>query len=85
MEPSEVRTGTPAVVDLAAPGPVRCPCGRARRAFADVPDAPASVHRVEIEADARAHDHRDHAEIDVCVRQTPSCGPCYDRGMVERG
>src|SRR4051794_3701956 len=21
----------------------------------------------------------------VCVRQTPSCGPCYDRGMVERG
>ena len=46
---------------------MRCPCGRARRAFADVPDAPASVHRVEIEADARAHYHRDHAEIDYVL------------------
>ncbi len=61
--PHEVRTGTPVVVDLAAPGPVHCPCGRARRAFADVPDAPAGVQRVEIEADARAHYHRDHTEI----------------------
>src|SRR4051812_13962132 len=32
-------------------------------AFADVPNAPASVHRVEIESDARAHHHRDHTEI----------------------
>ena len=55
------------VVDLAAPDPVRRPCGRARRAFADVPDAPASVHRVEIEADARAHHHRDHTEIDYVL------------------
>ena len=63
LKADEVRTGTPVVVDLAALDPVRCPCGRARRAFADVPDAPASVHRVEIEADARAHYHRDHMEI----------------------
>ncbi len=63
MNAHEERAGTPMVVDLAALDPVRCPCGRARRAFADVPDAPASVHRVEIEADARAHYHRDHAEI----------------------
>ncbi len=28
-----------------------------------MPHAPASVHRVEIEADAGAHYHRDHAEI----------------------
>ncbi len=63
LKADEVRTGTPVVVDLAALDPVHCPCGRARRAFADVPDAPASVHRVEIEADARAHHHRDHTEI----------------------
>ncbi len=63
LKADEVRTGTPVVVDLTTLEPVRCPCGWARRAFADVPDAPASVHRVEIEADARAHYHRDHAEI----------------------
>ena len=63
MNPHEERAGNPVVVDLAALDPVRCPCGWARRAFADVPDAPASVHRVEIEADARAHYHRDHTEI----------------------
>ena len=54
---------TAAVADLSAIAPVRCPCGWARRAFGDVPGAPASVHRVEIEADARAHYHRDHTEI----------------------
>ena len=42
--------------------PVRCPCGWARRAFADVPNAPASVHRVEVEVDARTHYHREHTE-----------------------
>ncbi len=63
MNAHEERMGSPVVVDVAALEPVRCPCGWARRAFADVPDAPASVHRVEIEADARAHHHRDHTEI----------------------
>ena len=66
MNAQEERTGSPVVVDLTTLDPVRCPCGWARRAFADVPDAPASVHRVEIEADARAH-HRDHAEIDYVL------------------
>ncbi len=63
VDPHEERTTSTVVVDFAALDPVRCPCGWARRAFADVPDAPASLHRVEIEADARAHYHRDHAEI----------------------
>ena len=71
-----VRTGSPAVVDLASLDPVRRPCGRARRAFADVPDAPASVHRVEIEADARPRHHRDHAEIDYVLE-------CADGAAVE--
>lgn len=53
----------PVVADYSAIEPVRCPCGWARRAFADVPDAPASVHRVEIEIDARTHYHREHTEI----------------------
>ena len=53
----------PVVVDFSAIDPVRCPCGWARRAFAEVPGAPASVHRVEIEVDARTHYHRRHTEI----------------------
>jgi mannose-6-phosphate isomerase-like protein (cupin superfamily) len=51
------------VADLASLDPVRCPCGWARRAFGDVAGAPASLHRVEIEADARTHYHRGHTEL----------------------
>ena len=50
------------VIELAALDPVRCPCGWARRAFADVPGAPMSLHRVEIEEDARTHYHRVQTE-----------------------
>jgi mannose-6-phosphate isomerase-like protein (cupin superfamily) len=52
----------PAVADLSRVAPVRCPCGWARRAFADVPGAPVSVHRVEVVADARRHYHTRHTE-----------------------
>jgi mannose-6-phosphate isomerase-like protein (cupin superfamily) len=51
------------VADLAALDPVRCSCGWARRAFGDVAGAPASLHQVAIETDARAHYHRNHTEI----------------------
>ena len=56
-------TAAPVVADYSTIEPVRCPCGWARRAFADVPDAPASVHCVEVEVDARTHYHREHTEI----------------------
>lgn len=46
------------VVSMAEIAPVTCPCGAARRAFADDPESPASVHLVEIRADAEAHYHR---------------------------
>jgi mannose-6-phosphate isomerase-like protein (cupin superfamily) len=61
----------PTVIDLAALEPVRCPGGWARRAFAEVPEAPASLDRVEIEADAREHFHHDHTEIYYVLE----CGP----------
>jgi len=54
---------TAVLADLATLAPVRCPCGWARRAFGDVPDAPASLHLVEIELDARVHYHKGHTEI----------------------
>jgi mannose-6-phosphate isomerase-like protein (cupin superfamily) len=42
---------------------VICPCGQARRAFVDDPDGVASLHVVEISADARAHYHKRMTEI----------------------
>jgi mannose-6-phosphate isomerase-like protein (cupin superfamily) len=42
---------------------VECPCGQTRRAFVDDPDGVASLHVVEISADARAHYHRRMTEI----------------------
>jgi len=66
LSQDDVRTARHVVVDINAVDPLRCPCGWARRAFADVPESPASVHRVEIEADARAHYHHGHAEI-YCI------------------
>src|SRR5215207_6416403 len=59
---SEVGSPAPVLADLAEVAAVRCPCGWARRAFADVSGAPLSVHRVEIAEDARAHYHKTHTE-----------------------
>jgi mannose-6-phosphate isomerase-like protein (cupin superfamily) len=53
----------PALADFDALAAVRCPCGWARRAFGDLPGAAVSLHRVQIEADARAHYHRHHTEV----------------------
>ena len=37
---------------------VLCPCGTARRAFADAEESPGTVHRTEITTDAKLHYHR---------------------------
>ena len=42
---------------------VNCPCGQARRAFVDDADSVASLHVVEISADAKAHYHKRMTEI----------------------
>jgi mannose-6-phosphate isomerase-like protein (cupin superfamily) len=46
------------VVDFAQVPGVPCPCGTARRAFADVEAFPATVHVTDVSADARRHYHR---------------------------
>jgi hypothetical protein len=33
------------IVDFDELSPVACPCGQARRAFLEVPDFPATIHR----------------------------------------
>ena len=41
----------------------RCPCGFARRAFADEPGSVASMHVVDIQQDSRTHYHKRMTEI----------------------
>lgn len=47
--------------------PTRCPCGWARRAFAEPSENSGSVHLVEILADARSHYHKRMTEIYVVL------------------
>ena len=46
------------IVDFQDIGGVPCPCGTARRAFADIQDYPATIHVTEISENARLHYHR---------------------------
>lgn len=51
------------VIDFDALPPVACPCGSARRALADEPQFPATLHRTEISVDAKLHYHRRLREL----------------------
>ena len=50
------------VVDFESIPGVPCPCGTARRAFADVQEFPATVHVTSITVDAKLHYHKRIAE-----------------------
>jgi mannose-6-phosphate isomerase-like protein (cupin superfamily) len=50
------------VANLGDLAPTPCPCGQARRAFAE-PGNAASVHLVDISIDARTHYHKRMTEI----------------------
>ena len=55
----EQSTATPwQIVDFAEIPGVPCPCGSARRAFAEVEEFPATVHVTEISEDAKLHYHK---------------------------
>jgi len=43
--------------------PVECCCGTTRRAFADLPDAPASAHYLEVRDEPTSHYHARTTEI----------------------
>ena len=43
--------------------PVPCPCGSARRAFADAQENAASLHVVDIRTDSQTHYHKKMTEI----------------------
>jgi mannose-6-phosphate isomerase-like protein (cupin superfamily) len=46
------------LADFADMPGVPCPCGTARRAFAEVEQYPGTIHLTEISADARLHYHK---------------------------
>ena len=52
-----------AIEHLAELAPVRCPCGQARRAFADESGGVASMHLVEISANSKPHYHKQTTEM----------------------
>jgi mannose-6-phosphate isomerase-like protein (cupin superfamily) len=58
-------------VDFSKLAGVPCPCGTARRAFAEVADFPGTIHRTSISIDARAHYHRGLTEVYYILE----CGP----------
>ena len=59
------------VVDFDRIPEVGCPCGTSRRAFAEAPEAPGTVHRTEITEDAKPHYHQRTTETYYIL----DCGP----------
>ena len=59
------------IVDFANISGVACPCGTARRAFADVEDYPGTIHVTDISTDARLHYHKRLTETYYFLE----CGP----------
>ncbi|MCR9116825.1 MAG: cupin domain-containing protein [bacterium] len=46
------------IADFSQIAGVPCPCGTARRAFAEVEDYPGTIHVTEISSEARLHYHK---------------------------
>lgn len=59
------------IVDFATLPPIACPCGTARRAFADVADFPGTVHQTRITTDARTHYHQRLTEVYYILECAP--------------
>ncbi len=57
----------PQLIDLSSLPEIPCPCGTARRAFADRDDYPGTVHLTQISIDAKRHYHKKQAEIYIVL------------------
>jgi mannose-6-phosphate isomerase-like protein (cupin superfamily) len=68
-ETKQLRRAT--IVDFAGLPGTPCPCGTARRAFADVEDFPATIHVTDICEEARVHYHKRLTEAYYFLE----CGP----------
>lgn len=59
------------IADLPDLPGVPCPCGTARRAFADAAEFPGTIHLTEISEDAALHHHERLTEVYYVLE----CGP----------
>lgn len=68
---TESKQTTYEIVDFDEVQGVPCPCGMARRAFTEVADFPATIHRTEISSDAKTHYHRKLTETYYFLQCAP--------------
>ena len=73
------------IVDFDEIAPVACPCGTARRAFADLADFPGTVHRTDISTDAQVHYHRRLTEVYYILECEPGAEMQLDEARVPLG
>ena len=71
------------VVDFNEIEGVPCPCGSARRAFADVDDFPATVHVTEISTDAKLHYHKRLTETYYFLECDPGARMQLDNQFID--
>ena len=70
-------------VDFADISGTDCPCGVARRAFADTADFPGTIHVTEISVDARLHYHRRLTETYYFLECEPGAQMQLDDDIVD--
>jgi mannose-6-phosphate isomerase-like protein (cupin superfamily) len=70
------------IVDFDRIEPVPCPCGQARRAFAEAPQSPGTVHRTEITDSAKAHFHRKLTETYYILECDPDARMQLDDELI---
>ncbi len=78
----ETMPGGYEIVDFDALASVACPCGQAKRAFLDVPDFPATIHRTEITCEARTHYHNRLTEAYYFLQCDADAGMALDGKVI---
>ena len=68
MSPTSPRYQLVQLADLEG---VACPCGIARRAFANSAESPGTIHLTEISTDAQTHYHKSHTETYYVLECSP--------------
>jgi mannose-6-phosphate isomerase-like protein (cupin superfamily) len=71
------------LVDFSDLPRVPCPCGQARRAFAEVDDYPATIHITEISATARLHYHKRLTETYYILECRPDAKMQLDDQLID--
>jgi quercetin dioxygenase-like cupin family protein len=70
------------IIDFDKMAGVECPCGIARRAFADVAEVPYTLHRTEIHEDARVHYHKRITETYYILECEPDAAMLLDGAQI---